>query len=239
MLDPDSVGQIRDISGRANMAYKIIRTAIASGRIAPGEWLRQEALAQELGVSQVTIREALSRLRAEGLVVHEPYKGVKALVLPRDEQQDILEIRAALEGLAMEVAAKQITDADLARMRELLPKTIVTEDPESAESAWEANRAFHWIAIRASGRSHLMRLLDQIWDFTNHYLLLSRLEPERRVEIAQDDLREHQQLLAALAARDGGGARKVIVDALGRALAMAQGVINGQGEDESSEPNQP
>lgn len=230
LLNSDGSCSLLDIPRRADAAYAVIREAIVSGRIAPGERLRQEAWAEYLSVSQVTVREAFSRLRAEGLLIQEPFRGVRALALPADEQEDVLQMRAHLEGLAMEIAAPRITEEDLARMRALLPGTVLDERPESVGEAWKANREFHWIAIRASGRRHLERVLGQIWDLTNHYHLLSQINAQERVAIAQHDLREHKQLLQMLEAHDGPGARRVIMEATYRALQMVQTVIGEQGE---------
>ena len=137
----------REVTRRSDIVYDRIRTAIATGEIQPGERLRQEALAQDLGVSQSTVREAINRLIAEGLADEEPYKGVKTVVLPLEAQVDVIEIRIALECMAMESAARCISEADLERMRNILPRTAEHEG-NSAAAAWEANREFHWIAMR-------------------------------------------------------------------------------------------
>jgi len=110
----------------SKIAYNSIRDGISAGQVKPGAWLRQDDLAQKLGVSQVTVREALNRLVSEGLAVHVPHKGVKAVTISIDDLGDIYDMRALLEGLAYELAASQITQQGLARMRELLPDTVVS-----------------------------------------------------------------------------------------------------------------
>ena len=120
LLSTEAATRAREASKsrRSDLAYQAIREAIAFGHIKPGEWLRQEALADELNVSQVTVREALSRLVAEGLAVHIPYKGVKAVLLPPAELRDVYELRALLEGFAVELAAERISPEEL---RKFLP----------------------------------------------------------------------------------------------------------------------
>ena len=73
-----------------------IRAAIVDGRFKPGEWLRQERVAQELGVSQMPVREALKELAAEGLIEHVPYRGVRVVALSVEDIEDLYEHRAFL-----------------------------------------------------------------------------------------------------------------------------------------------
>jgi DNA-binding GntR family transcriptional regulator len=225
LLNPRIVERAKEMLRRSDLAYDAIRESIASGRIKPGEWLRQEVLAQELAISQPTIREALSRLVAEGLAVQVPYKGVKSISLPREDLEDVFETRAALQGLAMERASRCITSKNLARMRELLPHTVMSSDPNSADKAWEANREFHWIAIRASRRRHLIRLLGQLWDLTNPYLLICRGTEVEQTEASQMELLDHTQILEALEARDGKKARKLTERHLLRTLKKLKTLI--------------
>ena len=66
-----------------------LRAAILDGRFKPGEWLRQERVAQELGVSQMPVREALKELAAEGLIEHVPYRGVRVVTLSVEDIEDL------------------------------------------------------------------------------------------------------------------------------------------------------
>jgi DNA-binding GntR family transcriptional regulator len=183
-----------------------------------------------LGVSQSTVREALSRLVAEGMAVHVPYKGVKAVSLPLEELEDAYETRAVLQGLAMQHAASRISLEGLARMRELLPQTIMDRGPHSAEQAWEANNEFHWIAVRASGRRHLIRLLGQVWDLTNAYGLVSRRSDAELLDFAERELKDHTQILEALEAGDGQRARKLTEEHMHRTLHLLRTMISEQEE---------
>ena len=128
----------------SKIAYNSIRDGISAGQVKPGEWLRQDDLAQKLGVSQATVREALKRLVSEGLAVHVPHKGVKAVTISVEDLRDIYDMRAVLESLANELAASQISQQGLALMRELLPDTVVSADSQSTDMARAANRQFHW-----------------------------------------------------------------------------------------------
>lgn len=206
----------------SDAVFEALHAAILDGTFAPGERLRQEALAQELGVSQITVREALNRLVSEGLCIRVPYKGVRVVALSLEDLEDIYAMRSLLEGMAVELAADRITPEELARMRELLPDTVVNPDPESVTRAREANREFHEIAIRASGRSYLVRVLGQIWDWIDPMMLYERtLTKEWGAEIRtkwglQDKL-QHTRLLEALEAGNGLRARQVVEDYVAQA----------------------
>ena len=219
LLDPEIVDQLKETPTRSELAYTAIRDAIGQGRIKPGDWMRQEALADELNMSQVTIREALQRLVAEGLAVHVPNRGVRAILLPVEELEDVYELRALLEGYALKLAASRISEEGLARMRDLLPETVVDARPDSVTDAWKANWEFHMIAIRASGRRHLVRFLRQLMHLTNPYAPLSERTEQERMEGAIDELEAHTRILEALEAGDGDLAQASIIDHLQSALA--------------------
>lgn len=200
----------------SDTATEALRQAILSRQVKPGEWLRQEALAEEMDISQMTVRDALNRLEGEGMVVRVPYKGVRVVSLDSDDIENLCTIRGLLEGLAAELAAERITPQELARMHELLPESTVSPDGVSLERAREANREFHEIAIRASGRPFLIRLLKQVWDWLDPYMsygaAFQATEEARQhtLKCSDRDLMRHRQLVEALEAGDGKAARRVV-----------------------------
>lgn len=209
ILEPEVIAQVRRVTSLPDLAYEAIRQAVVTGRLKPGEQLRQQALAEELNVSQRTVREAFSRLIAEGLVAHSPYRGVRVATLPPDELVDVYETRALLQGLAVELAAGRLSEQDLARMRELLPLTAM--ESGSAAEAWTTAREFHLIPIRASGRRHLARLLEQLLDLSNPYSVFHPGQLPEAGTWQQAEYEGHRAILEALEARDGARARALVV----------------------------
>lgn len=197
-------------------AAEVLRKAILNGQLKPGEWLRQEALAEEMGISQITVRDALNRLVGEGMAVRVPYKGVRVVSLDVGDIENICAMRGLLEGLAAELAAESITPEELDQMRKLLPETTISVEMESVERAREANREFHEIAIRACRQPFLIRLLKQLWDWLDPYMLyggafqISEEAWEELLKYSERDLERHAQLLEALETRDGEQARRVV-----------------------------
>lgn len=234
MPDRDRIRITHHPESLGDATFEALREAIIAGQLQPGEWLRQEALAKELDVSQITVRDALNRLVGEGLAVRIPYKGVRVVVLSPADLNDIYEMRRLLEGLAAEVAANHITDDELAALRELLPDTIVDADADSVPRAREANREFHEIITGASRRRFLIRVLGQIWNWHDPMMLYGRTQGteqgrEIRLKWGQRDRIQHTRLLEALEAGDGAAARRIVHDYVTEAWHNLQSVIADEG----------
>ena len=104
----------------ADSAFESLRDAVIDGRLEAGQWLRQKALAQELGVSQMPVREALKRLVAEGLADRIPYKGVRVAEFSPKDIVDICTNRLVLESLAVRLATPLITAEEVERLKDNL-----------------------------------------------------------------------------------------------------------------------
>lgn len=210
-FDPTLVENLRSSPRVSDMVYQALRKSVLSRKIRPGEWLKEKVIARELGVSRTSVREGLRRLIADGLAVQEPYKGVRIVSVPVDEMQEVLSLRALLEGRVLELAADRLSKEDLRRMRELLPQTIAPEtlEGEKLDETRRSNREFHWIPIRASGQRHLIHLLEYLWNLAPTDMLVSNLSVEDQLSLRQADLTAHTQLLEALEAGDGRLAREI------------------------------
>lgn len=189
-----------------------LRLAILRGQYHPGEWLRQERLAQELGVSQMPVREALKELTAEGLVEHVPYRGVRVVEFSPEDLEDLYHHRAFLEGQAAYSAALRITEDELAELGELLQRMKQCMAPEKLDEYRLLNRRFHLSIFAASRRSYLIRTLAQLWDafptmmWSNYFHATLATVPERDTR----DVTEHEAILAALTAHDAPRAEKLV-----------------------------
>jgi GntR family transcriptional regulator, rspAB operon transcriptional repressor len=209
-LDPVYIQKVKNSSSLSDVAYDAIRKAITSGSYQPGDQLKQLDLAAELDVSQRTIREALTRLVSDGLVIQKPYKGFMVISISQEEQKEIYKLRAALEGLAMQDAANCISDADLKHMLDLLPFTAPGETEESIPLAREINREFHMIPVLATHQNLLIKILDQIWDLVLTYYSKTDENPSGIYQSRNDDVADHRQILEALEAHDGQRAQEAM-----------------------------
>jgi DNA-binding GntR family transcriptional regulator len=194
----------------ADQVYESLRHAIVHGHLSPGSRLNQMHTARNLDVSQRTVREALARLVAEGLVSREPYKEFRVVGLSVEEIEEILHMRVLLEGWAMAAAACRISPDELDRMRELLAQMEASTGPESVMTLQGINRDFHWIAINACKKRSLIQMLKRLWDLMLPYSLAEEVS-ENYVEQTRKTQISHRQLVDALEARDGREARRTLV----------------------------
>jgi DNA-binding GntR family transcriptional regulator len=221
----------------AESVFRALRKAILDGELKPGEWLRQENLAEEFQVSQATVRDALNQLVGDGLADRIPYKGVHVATLSPAELEDIYAMRAFLEGLAAKSAAENISPEQLHEMRDMLPDTIVNNDPDSVSRARQANRRFHEIFIEASQRRFLIRILSQILDWIDPLMLYSRTKKteiglEIRLKWGERDRFQHTRLVEALEAGDGDLASQVATEAVEEAWNNLAEIIFEMSVDE-------
>src|SRR5512140_1556485 len=140
-----------------------LRTEILDGRRRPGDWLRQESVAREEGVSQTPVREALKQLVADGLLEHVPYRGIRVVALSVEDAEDLYASRAVLEPMAARHAATEITAEELKELASLHERMLACEVPARLREYRDLNRRFHEAIIAASRRPFLTRTLGNFW----------------------------------------------------------------------------
>lgn len=185
-----------------------LRTAILDGRFEPGARLYHDALATQFGVSRMPIRQALRVLHSEGLIELRPHRGAVVIALCPKEVMQIFEVRALLEAHAAELAAPNLTDADLARLRTLLE---AMEGAETDDERWLAlNMQFHTSIYPASGWRHLCSLIETQRNVVQPYMRVATAYLGR-ARTAQE---EHRAIMAAAEARDGQRLAQLTVEHL-------------------------
>ena len=175
-----------------------LRRMLVTGELAPGEPLRQEALAEALGVSRVPVREALKVLEGEGAVVHEPHKGYVVAELSVDDLVEVYRLREILEAEAIRVAVPRLTSSDLDDLAAAAAEVDAAGRAGDVTAMTDANRRFHFLLFDAAGMPRLSRTLRQLWDATDVYrsVYFSGVTNRQRVK------HEHKALLLALRAGD-------------------------------------
>ena len=201
-----------------------IRAAIFDGRFKPGEWLRQERVAQELGVSQMPVREALKELAAAGLIEHVPYRGVRVVALSVEDIEDLYEHRAFLEGRAAEKAVEYITEGEIADLK-LMVTEMESLPPEQIAQYRKINRKFHETIFLISRREYLIRTLTQMWEafptmlIGNFAVTAQRPLPQRDMQ----DQMEHRAIMDALENRNAKRAGEAMKEHI---LSAARNLID-------------
>lgn len=153
--------------------YEYLREEILAERLPPGAELQEVALSEELGVSRGPIREALSRLAAEGLVTVRPRRGAVVRSLSKDEFLELYQVREALEMMAVRLAVPRLGAEDLARLEELIGVMNRHADQGEVEQFFEANIAFHATLFEASGNVKLQELYGQLLGQMGRYRMRS------------------------------------------------------------------
>ena len=176
----------------SDQAFEIIRSRIVKGEIAPSTPLRQEAIAVELGVSKIPLREALGRLEQEGLLKSQPNRGFVVSPLSADEAEEIFALRLKLEPDTAARASLRATDHDREFAAAAL-RALNRELESGGDHAEALNRAFHVALVRPAGGRITLQLIERLHVLAERYVHV-HLSPGGRNLRAS---REHNDLLAA------------------------------------------
>ncbi|MEV8373087.1 GntR family transcriptional regulator [Kribbella sp. NPDC056861] len=176
-------------------AYRAIRDAIVQGDFAPGERLNDADLSDWLGVSRTPVREALARLEQAGLVQTKP--GRYTMVSPLDARalREAQSVTAAMHELAVREAIPQLTQPDLAEMRDANHRFAAALSEGQVDAALQADDDFHAVPVRVSANQAVAAVLDQ------YTPVLRRLERLRFSSLnGRESVAQHKQIIIACAA---------------------------------------
>ena len=186
---------VRTLSERV---FDIVREHIVSGRLPTEKPIRQDALAAELGVSKIPLREALARLEQEGLLTSQANRGFFVQRMSTEQAEEIYALRLAVEPRAAAYAATVATDADRAYATE----TFHRLDEAAATNLNDVavrNREFHVALVRPGGRILTTQIVERLSILAERYVI-AHLQPAGRESRAHS---EHAGLLEAFLAGDG------------------------------------
>jgi DNA-binding GntR family transcriptional regulator len=193
---------------KSDVAYARVRELILSGELQPGSVLNQATLARDIGVSTTPLREALRRLKEQGLVELDAHRDARVARLDAEEARDLLEVRLSLDPMAASLAAQRRTSQDLAEIRAAL-SGLESLPPDPTPSQLMAHRRFHAAVYRASHNARLVTMLDGLWDaadrYRRHGLQIERSDAER-----EKKAREHVLLVQAVVEGDAATAEEVM-----------------------------
>lgn len=182
----------------AEKAYAALHDAILSGRLAPGERLRIEQLAELLDMSPMPIREAIRRLDAAGLVELAPHRATRVAELSLADLTEVYQARLALEPLAVRLAAESFTPEAERGASASLARYVEAYERGDPPEIWAAHTDFHFTLYRQAGSRWLLRLITPIWESSERYRRAS-IHVERSLAERQS---EHEAILAACVERD-------------------------------------
>jgi DNA-binding GntR family transcriptional regulator len=187
-------------------AYNVIKDAILTFHLQPGEPLVETTLAAQLGISKTPVRDALARLEREGLVVKISYKGTTVAPVTRQSVLEIFQIRAALEGLAARLAAPRLTNEDLELLRRSLLQHAQALANADFPAAASSNRIFHKTILQRANNARLGQILANLEDHSQRFRLLSNYQQGR----LEKSVQEHQRIFIALEKQDPPAAEEMM-----------------------------
>jgi DNA-binding GntR family transcriptional regulator len=180
---------------------------IVEGRLKPGEHLVEVRLSEELGVSRSPLREAIHRLAAEGLITLVPRKGAFVADLSAKDLRDVFAVRAQLERLTARLAAERAAPEAIDELRGLNEECAGAVATGDVTAFFEHNDAFHSGIARAADNAYLRELQRVAAQRTFRPLFLYLSNTEH----LDGSIRDHDELIQAIATRDGKRAENVML----------------------------
>lgn len=211
----------KPIVGRVVLRDQIriyLADAILNGEYNAGDRIVETRLAQQLGVSQGAVREALRELEWMGFLETQPFSGTYIKRMSVQDLIDLYPVRAALEALGSRLAVERITDSDLQELRDLVDDMVAVSEAGDARGMVERNYAFHARIINACGNAMLIRIWSMfqfsywttlsttsliqelVYLAKRHYMVVDALvsrDPERAAAAMHDHIMELIDLLNA------------------------------------------
>ena len=188
-----------------DVVFNTLRRAILRGELKPGERLMEIQLANKLGVSRTPIREAIRKLELEGLVLMIPRKGAEVAEITEKNLRDVLEVRCALEELAVQLACDRIDEEGLKELRAAADTFRKVLDSDDITQIAQADVDFHDVIFKATDNQRLIQLLNNLREQMYRY----RIEYLKKKECYPQILQEHQEIIESIAGRDKDRATNV------------------------------
>lgn len=186
--------------------YEDLRRAIVSGDLLPGGRLLEEELSARLGIGRAAVRTALVRLEHDGLVERERNRGARVRRVTDGEAVEILEARAALEGLAARHAALNADDAGIEELRRIIDEMRRLREAGDLLGVSSANARLHGQILELSGHETAKRLSQTLASQIVRFQYRTVLLPGR----ADRSCAEHSAIVEAIAARDSDAAERAM-----------------------------
>ena len=221
MKEPNFQVNMNEYLPLRDVVFNTLRQAILRGELKPGERLMEIQLANKLGVSRTPIREAIRKLELEGLVLMIPRKGAEVAEITEKSLKDVLEIRRALEDLAVRLACEKITKEELKELKKAgddFKKVLKSQDITEVA---EADVRFHDVIYMATDNPKLIQLLnnfrEQMYRFRVEYL--------KKAEVRPQLLAEHDEIIRYITEGNKEEASRVVTRHIENQALTVQDVI--------------
>jgi DNA-binding GntR family transcriptional regulator len=204
-----------------------LRLLIVEGELAPGAKVPERALCERFGVSRTPLREALKVLANEGLVDLLPNRGAQVSRLTLAALEEAFPVMGALEALAGELAAANITDAEIAAIRQHHQMMLAHYRGGNRKAYFAANQAIHEAILEAARNPTLIALYRGLAGRVRRARYMANMSPRRWAQAVE----EHEEILEALGARDGRRLGKILKKHLANKFETVKDALAAQGAE--------
>ena len=194
MKEPNFEVSMNEYLPLRDVVFNTLRQAILRGELKPGERLMEIQLANKLGVSRTPIREAIRKLELEGLVLMIPRKGAEVAEITEKSLRDVLEVRRALEELAVELVCEKITDEQIQDLKGAAEDFKASLKEGDITRIAEADVKFHDVIYMATDNQKLIQLLNNLREQMYRY----RVEYLKRSDFHQQLIDEHEDIIETI-----------------------------------------
>lgn len=230
----ESVSPLKHIGNKSlsDQAADILRRAILSGQLKPGEVLNETDLAEQLGTSRGPIREALRVLNTEGLTETEPYHGTRVQSLTRRDIEEVYSMRVLMETFAVRHILDNPDTAQLERLREHYDHMVSAAGANDFQKVTEVDRAFHDTLIQLSDH----KLMASLWQTVAMRVQQIMAINNRRFSDLHEIAHNHLRIIEALETGDADIACELLRDHI---VTTADVLVESWQPSDNDEANQP
>ena len=176
--------------------YKSLKKSMLNGDLKPGQKLSQDWLAKQMKVSRMPIREAIERLKMEGLVESIPYKESRVVKFSHKDIEEMYSVRAILEAYSARLATSKIKEEDLKVLKMISKEMQEVLDKKKYKQLPILNKKFHLTIYNRSGNRRLHKTIKDLWEGFPKDIFWNF--PER----AKNSIIEHEKIIRAIDSRD-------------------------------------
>ena len=194
--------------------FDVLHEKIISGAYKPGDWLRQDDIATQLGVSMTPVREALDLLVSAGLAERVPYRGVRVRETSTKDVVEAYGLRLVLEVVVAQEAARKITQEQLSGLERTMEEMKKHDSLKDMSYARQLSREFHSAIAEATKNDLLIKVYGVVANAFPDWLLYEALfrKPELRAESMATTHEEHTAIVEALKQREGDTAARLAIE---------------------------
>lgn len=188
--------------------FDVLHEKIIAGTVQPGEWLRQDDIATQLGVSMTPVREALDLLVSVGLAERVPYRGVRVPQLSTDEIADSYGMRLLLEAAGARAAALNRKPVQIEELKRILSQMKGLLSLEDMSTLRQLSRQFHQSVVAIGGNRSLVKMYEMVMNSFPDWMLYEYLfrHTDMLEQSLADEYQEHMKLVKAIEAGDADSA---------------------------------